>query len=77
MPRPAAGPTAVGGFTATPAPRASAAAPRPEARPYSRPAPPPLAAGQGGKLPPLISKSAVIAVLAAAAALLILFLLHG
>jgi serine/threonine-protein kinase len=41
-----------------------------------RPAPPPPAAGQGGKLP-LVSRSAVIATLAAVAALIILFLLHG
>jgi hypothetical protein len=41
-----------------------------------RPAPPPPAAGQGGKLP-LVSRSAVIATLAAVAALVILFLLHG
>jgi serine/threonine-protein kinase len=53
------------------------------ARPVPRPAPtpvqrkePPLAAGQGGKLP-LISRSALIATAAAAAALIILILLHG
>jgi serine/threonine protein kinase len=41
-----------------------------------RPAPPPPAAGQGGKLP-LVSKSAVIAALAAAGVLLLIYLLHG
>jgi len=45
-------------------------------RPVSRPAPPPQAAGQGGKLP-LVSRSAVIAALAAVAAFAILLLLHG
>ncbi len=45
-------------------------------RPDGRPAPPPPAAGQGGKLP-LVSRSAVIAALAAVAALVILYLLHG
>jgi serine/threonine protein kinase len=45
------------------------------ARPVTRPAPPPPAAGQGGKLP-VISRSAVIAGLAAAAALAIIILLH-
>jgi serine/threonine protein kinase len=44
-------------------------------RPDMRPAPPPPAAGQGGKLP-LVSRSAVIATLAAVAALILLFLLH-
>jgi serine/threonine protein kinase len=45
-------------------------------RPVSRPAPPPPAAGQGGKLP-LVSRSAVIAALAAVAAFVLLLLLHG
>jgi serine/threonine-protein kinase len=46
------------------------------ARPVTRlPAPPPPAAGQGGKLP-AVSRSAVIAGLAAAAALAIIILLH-
>jgi hypothetical protein len=45
-------------------------------RPVSRPAPPPPAAGQGGKLP-LVSRSAVIATLAAIAACVLILLLHG
>jgi serine/threonine protein kinase len=45
-------------------------------RPLSRPAPPPPAAGQGGKLP-LVSRSAIIATLAAVAAFVLLLLLHG
>jgi serine/threonine protein kinase len=44
-------------------------------RPVTRPAPPPPAAGQGGKLP-LVSRSAVIATLAAVAALILLILLN-
>jgi hypothetical protein len=52
-------------------------APSPGGRPVTtRPAPPPPAAGQGGKLP-LVSRSAVIAALAAVAALVLLYLLHG
>jgi hypothetical protein len=59
---------------ASPAPAAS---PSPGGRPVTtRPAPPPPAAGQGGKLP-LVSRSAVIAALAAVAALVLLYLLHG
>jgi len=73
-------------WPARPAPGAAAAAPAsptPAAprsagrRPVTtRPAPPPPAAGQGGKLP-LVSRSAVIAALAAIAALVLLYLLHG
>jgi serine/threonine-protein kinase len=65
------------------APSAPAVSPAPAAksstsgRPVTtRPAPPPPAAGQGGKLP-LVSRSAVIAALAAVAALVLLYLLHG
>ena len=61
-----------------PAARAATPAAHPPVggRPFTRPAPPPPAAGQGGKLP-FVSRSAVIAALAAAAALVLLFLLHG
>ena len=44
--------------------------------PVTRPAPPPPAAGQGGKLP-FVSRSAVIAALAAAGALALLIVLHA
>lgn len=60
---------------AVPGPTARAASPA-GSRPVTRPAAPPPAAGQGGKLP-LVSRSAVIATLAAVAALVLLFLLHG
>ena len=63
----------------SPAPTARAAtlaaSPPVSGRPVTRPAPPPPAAGQGGKLP-LVSRSAVIAALAAAAAFGLLILLH-
>ncbi|HEY7278680.1 MAG TPA: serine/threonine-protein kinase [Trebonia sp.] len=58
---------------ASPTPARAAAVNRPVT---TRPAPPPPAAGQGGKLP-LVSRSAVIAALAAIAALVLLYLLHG
>ena len=65
-----------GADTPTPvSPRPPAARPA-DGRPYTLPAPPPPAAGQGGKLP-LVSRSAVIAALAAVAVLVILYLLHG
>ena len=70
--RPAPGAGAPTPASPTPA-RAAAAVNRPVT---TRPAPPPPAAGQGGKLP-LVSRSAVIAALAAIAALVLLYLLHG
>jgi serine/threonine-protein kinase len=60
---------------ATPAAPAPAFPAPAAARPVTRPAPPPPAAGQGGKLP-AVSRSAVIAGLAAVAALAIIILLH-
>jgi serine/threonine protein kinase len=62
--------------TALPGPAAKTTPPAVSGKLIQRPAPPPPAAGQGGKLP-LVSRSAVIATLAAVAALLLLFLLHG
>jgi serine/threonine protein kinase len=61
----------------TPVSPAPAAKSSTSGRPVTtRPAPPPPAAGQGGKLP-LVSRSAVIAALAAVAALVLLYLLHS
>ncbi len=70
-------PPAWGAIQRRDVPAAVPAAPSPVGgRPVTRPAPPPPAAGQGGKLP-LVSRSAVIATLAAVAVFVLLFLLHG
>jgi serine/threonine protein kinase len=73
---PAAGPTVRSEHVVSAAVPSRQATPPPVSRPVTRPAPPPPAAGQGGKLP-LVSRSAVIATLAAIAAFVILILLHG
>jgi serine/threonine-protein kinase len=73
---PASAPTSRSADVSSPARRSGPSAQSPADRPFTRPAPPPPAAGQGGKLP-LISRSAVIAAVAALAALLLLYLLHG
>jgi serine/threonine protein kinase len=73
---PAAGPTVRREHVVPAVAPSRPATPPPAGRPVTRPAPPPLAAGQGGKLP-LVSRSAVIATLAAIAAFVLILLLHG